>query len=86
MTNENEYSVYQFFKDGSYERVRHFVSANDAVHAADYLSMSVGAQVGTTIRVIITDALDCVCFEWLHGKGVVFPTIESINGNRKKVN
>jgi len=72
-----EFSVYQFFKDGSNERVRQFVPADEAVKAAHHYCNSVGARLGTTVRVIITDGGDCCCFEWLHGQGVVFPSREA---------
>lgn len=67
-----EFSVYQFFEDGSQEKVREFVSAEEAVRAAAHYSTSVAAVLGFTRRVIITDGVDCVVFEWRHGEGVVF--------------
>lgn len=70
---ESEFSVYQFFEDGSYERVRSFVSAEEAVKAAQHYTTCVAARLGITRRVIITDGLDYTVFEWLHGRGVVYP-------------
>jgi hypothetical protein len=67
------FSVYQFFADGTYEQVRYRVSAEEAVKAARHYCSSVGAQLGTTRRVIITDDGDSTVFEWQHGKGVIFP-------------
>src|SRR4051794_22794650 len=52
---ENEFSVYQFFRDDTSERVREFVGAADAVMTARSLTQSVGGRIGTTQRVIITD-------------------------------
>jgi len=72
----DEFSVYQFFLDGSYERVRDFVSAEEAVKAARHYCNCVAAQIGTTVRVIITDGGDLTCFEWKYGLGVVFPPQE----------
>lgn len=77
-----EYTVVQFFPDETYERVREGVDAKEAVEAAHHYSSSVGAQIGTTRRVIITDGGDFTCFEWRFGEGVVFPprasqTVES---------
>ncbi len=69
----NEFSVAQFFADDSYEYVRRFVSAEEAVSAAKHYTQSVGAQIGSTRRVIITDVGDCIAFEWKFGEGVVFP-------------
>lgn len=71
-----EFSVYQFFKDGSREHVKKYVTAEDAVHTAKALTESVGAQIGNTMRVIITDGGDFTSFEWRYGEGVVFPTRE----------
>lgn len=68
------FSVYQFFPDGSYERVRDHVEAEEAVQAATHYTTSVGARLGTTTRVIITDGWDCTNFEWKFGEGVVFPS------------
>jgi len=59
----DSYNVVQFFKDGSYEYVRKAVTAEEAVKATQHYTMSVGARMGTTVRVIITDMMDCTCFE-----------------------
>jgi hypothetical protein len=71
--NEGEFSVYQFFSDGTYEQVRSFVSADEAVKAAQHYSNNVASRMGLTKRVIITDGGDCCVFEWKQGEGVVFP-------------
>jgi hypothetical protein len=73
MTNPNEFSVYQFFPDGSYEKVKEFVPVHEAVACAKRLTETVGAKVGITRRVIITDGGDCIAFEWCSGEGVTFP-------------
>lgn len=70
---EHEYSVCQFFADGSYEYFQRFVTDKVAVQAAIDLARSVGAKIGTTQRVIITDGGDCIAWEWVHGKGITFP-------------
>lgn len=67
-----EFSVCQFFENGNYEYVRRFVDAKEAVEAAHHYCNSVGARLGTTVRVIITDMGDCTNFEWQFGKGVTF--------------
>lgn len=67
------FSVFQFFPDETYECVRSRVEAAEAVEAARHYSSSVGAQIGTTRRVIITDSGDHTVFEWKYGEGVVFP-------------
>ena len=71
-TTTGEFSVCQFFDDGSYEYVRRDVGALEAVQAAGHYCNSVGAKLGITKRVIITDGGDYICFEWQHGKGVTF--------------
>jgi hypothetical protein len=70
---EREFSVYQFLTGGIQERVRHFVSAEEAVEAAFHYTSNVASKLGITERVIITDGGDCLVFEWLKGKGIVFP-------------
>lgn len=68
-----EFSVCQFFEDGSYEYVRRWVDAEEACKAALHYTHNVAAKVGVTKRVIITDGGDCISFEWVAGKGIVFP-------------
>lgn len=68
-----EFSVCQFFQDGTYEYVRRFVSAEEAVEAFKHYTTSVAAKIGTTVQVIITDGGDLTCAEWQYGKGIVFP-------------
>ena len=72
MDNDREFSVCQFFEDGSYEYVRRHVDAKEAVEAAHHYCNSVAAKLGITTRVIITYGGDCVNFEWQFGKGVTF--------------
>lgn len=67
-----EFSVCQFFEDGSCEYVRRYVDAEEAMKAATHYCTSVAARMGITERVIITDGGDCVTFEWEDGK-VLFP-------------
>jgi hypothetical protein len=69
----NEFSVAQFFPDGSYEYVRRYVGAEEAVSVAKLYTESVGARIGATRRVIITDGGDCTTFEWKYGAGVTYP-------------
>lgn len=70
---DDRFNVVQFFPDGQHEYVRRNVTAKDAVAAVQHYTMSVGARMGTTKRVIITDMLDQMCFEWCEGK-IIFPT------------
>ncbi len=69
----DRFSVWQFFEDDSYEAVRKHVPAEEAVEAARHYTASIGARIGTTKRVIITDDGDDTVFEWRFGKGVTFP-------------
>lgn len=78
--SSNEFSVYQFFMDDSYERVREFVSAEEAMQAFKHYTTNVSSRIGMTKRVILTDGGDCICFEWIHGKGIVYPTPEDLQG------
>jgi hypothetical protein len=69
----NEFSVYQFLPDDMYERVREFVSVEEAMDAFMHYTNNVATRMGITERVIITDGGDCVVAEWKKGKGYVFP-------------
>lgn len=75
----NEFSVVQFFENDDYEYVRKFVSAIEAVEAFKHYTTSVGARLGTTKRVIITDGGDFINMEWKYGEGIIFPP-EGANG------
>ncbi len=56
--------------------MRRFVGAEEAVMAAKHYTTSVGARLGLTQRVIITDGGDFTCFEWKYGEGVTYPPPE----------
>ncbi|MDE2095663.1 MAG: hypothetical protein KGL39_00270 [Patescibacteria group bacterium] len=73
MIEEKEFSVFQYFPDGSYEQVKRFVGSEEAVKEAIQLASSVGAHIGTTQRVIITDGGDYCVWEWKHDLGITFP-------------
>lgn len=74
---EERYSVVQFFMDDNYEVVHENLGAEEAVKKVAALTSSVGAKIGTTKRVIITDSGDFTCFEWKFGEGVVFPPLNA---------
>lgn len=76
LRGEKEFSVCQFFADGTYEYVRRFVGAEEAVMAAKHYTNNVAVRMGLVKRVIITDGGDCCVFEWKAGEGVVFPPKE----------
>jgi hypothetical protein len=67
-----EFSVCQFFEDGTSEYIRRYVDAEEAVRAAHFYTHNVAAKLGIVKRVIITDGGDCINFEWILGKGVTF--------------
>ena len=70
--SKGEFSVCQFFEDESYDYVRRFVDAEEAMLAAHAYSHNPAAKIGITKRIIITDGGDCTCFEWQYGLGVTF--------------
>jgi hypothetical protein len=70
---KGEFSVYQFLLDDLSERVREFVSAEEALNAFQHYTTCVGAKLGIVQRVIITDGGDCINMEWKYGKGITFP-------------
>lgn len=76
--SDNEFSVYQFFDDGVYERVRSFVSAQNAFDAFQHYTKNVATKIGITERVIITDGGDCIVAEWKKDEGLIFPTKEML--------
>lgn len=69
----NEFSVYQWFSNGSREDVLSFVDMEKAIQTATNLASSVGARIGTTQRVIVTDGDDYCCWEWKRDEGIIFP-------------
>ena len=70
--NPREFNVYQFFTNGSYEQVREFVSAEEALTAFNHYTHNVASRIGITARVIMTDGGDSIVFEWKHGLGITF--------------
>ena len=78
--NSKEYSVYLWFEDGSYHRELQHVDMVTAVAKATSMCTNVGAQMGITQKVMITDGGDCSIFEWEHGKGIVHPPEEPARG------
>lgn len=74
--SETEFSVAQFFKDGTYRYVCRWITAEEAVTIAKEYVIDIAAR-DVTQRVIITDGGDCTCFEWINGLGITFPPRES---------
>lgn len=72
--NKETFCVYQFFyNDLGYEKVAQYVSAEEAIRIYNGLVSSLGAKMGTTEKIIITDMWDLTVLEWCFGKGIVFP-------------
>lgn len=69
-----EFNVVQFFENGTHEYVRRWVTADEAVKAAQHYTRSVAAQCGMVVRVIITDGGDDTVFEWKYGQGITWPS------------
>lgn len=70
---EELFSVCQYFPDETHEYTRRFVPLEEAMTAAFHYCTSVGAKLGATTRVIVTDGGDSIVFEWLWDSGVTFP-------------
>jgi hypothetical protein len=79
----DKFSVCQFFEDdNSYEYVRRYVSAEEAVKAFQHYTTNISSKLGFTVRVIITDGDDCITMEWVYGKGITFPTTGATDAHR----
>lgn len=81
--SKEEFSVCQFFENGSYEYVRRCVGGEEAVRAFGHYCTSVGARLGTTVRVIVTDGGDCTNMEWKREEGVTYPPDTVLTGKFK---
>jgi hypothetical protein len=79
---EGEFSVCQFFEDGTYEYVRRYVEAKEAVKAFQHYTTNVAVKMGIVKRVIITDGGDCISMEWQYGKGITFPLSKDIKSEK----
>jgi hypothetical protein len=78
-----EYSVVQYFPNETYEYVKRFVEAEEAVPCAIACATSLGARLGTTTRVIITDGWDYTSWEWTFEDGITFGTTLELIGKLK---
>jgi hypothetical protein len=72
-----EFSVCQFFINGDYEYVVRFVDVETALQNFKRFCTSVGAKLGTTTEVIITDGGDCTVAHWTFKDGLVWPKTET---------
>lgn len=80
---EEGFNVVQFFEDGQYEYVRRNVSAKEAGAAMAHYTRSMAVRMGMVKRVIITDELDQICFEWEYEKGITFPITDAIDPTKE---
>jgi hypothetical protein len=67
------FNVVIFFPDDSNEYVGRGLGAEPAVLMARDYACRPAAVAGFIKQIMITDMGDCCCFQWVHGKGVVFP-------------
>jgi len=72
MAGDAEFSVYQFLSDGTTERVRSFVTAEEAVKAFMHYTGNVATMMGIVEKVMITDGGDHCVYQWEKGKGVTW--------------
>ena len=70
------FTLHQVFFDGTRDDLGSYDDEADVVQRATDLVTGVGARVGTTKQVIIADRDGFRLFEWVRGKGIVFPPRE----------
>lgn len=68
-----EFTVYQFFIGGQCAPATEPLKARTALREAKELTATLGARIGSTCRIVITDAGGGTVWEWRYGHGVVFP-------------
>jgi hypothetical protein len=73
MREREQFSVRVYYDDGRRQYVRRFVSAQEVCRAFQHHTRSLGARLGSTVRVIIIDSSDCMVREWKFEQGVTFP-------------
>lgn len=75
MENEpSEFSVYQFFSDGSSEKVSsQLTSTQTAIDVVFGLIRSNRVRLGITKKIIIRNSDNSINLEWIHGKGFTYP-------------
>ena len=60
MGEREQFSVRVYYDDGRRQIVRRFVSAQEACRSFQHYTSSLGAGLGSTVRVIIIDRSDCI--------------------------
>jgi len=71
------FSVFQFLDDGTCNYVRTDANIDDAVAVFATIVNCVGARIGTTRRVVITDGRDSV--QWTFGRGISYLKAVMVN-------
>lgn len=71
--HEETFSVCQFFPDGSYDYIKRYVTAEDAMTTAKSYIGRPAAVIGVIRRLIVEDGGGCIVFEWQFNKGITFP-------------
>ena len=83
--SDEKFSVYQYFRDGRYERTDELVDKETACRRFAHFTQSVGAKVGAVTQVIMCDGGDNCVMEWHYGRGVTFPPeLANIDLTRRK--
>jgi hypothetical protein len=80
MAGDAEFSVYQFLSDGTTERVRSFVVAEEAVNAFFHYTNSVAVKLGMVEKVMITDGGDQCVYQWEKGEGITWDGKDKAGG------
>jgi hypothetical protein len=71
--SDGEFSVVEFYYNGSHAYVERWLDAESAVKLAKVCSDGATAAEGFVVKIIITDGGDNTVFQWEQGKGVTFP-------------
>lgn len=72
----DDFHVYQFYVGGLHERATlEPVGEHHAVKRAAELTQTLGARIGSTCRILITDRDDYVVWEWRYGEGLILPAL-----------
>ena len=73
MDETETFSVCQFFDNDTYECVRRYVSAEEAMQTFIHYTNNVATKLGIVKRVIITDGGDYINMEWKKDEGITYP-------------
>lgn len=78
MTEAREYSVVKFKDDGCHQYEEVLVDVATAKETFDRVKNSLGARVGTIVRIVITDGSNTPCLQWSPGQGTTLPSGEGL--------